>query len=101
MNGSTWQLVWFSVRMALGSLALVLPVGTTLAWLLARKEWRGQGRGGKPVSLSRGFWPASTAFHMSLPTLRVTWLLDGSLLHRSCGIDPPYYRGECFECWWC
>lgn len=42
MNSATWQLVWFSIRMALASLVLVLPVGLTLAWLLARKKWRGK-----------------------------------------------------------
>ncbi|HZI33093.1 MAG TPA: molybdate ABC transporter permease subunit, partial [Candidatus Binatia bacterium] len=42
MSAADWQLVWFSVRMALASLALVLPAGLALAWLLARKEWRGK-----------------------------------------------------------
>lgn len=42
MNTADWQLVWFSVRMALASLVLVLPLGLALAWLLARKEWRGK-----------------------------------------------------------
>lgn len=42
MTSSDWQLVWFSVRMALASLVLILPAGLALAWLLARKEWPGK-----------------------------------------------------------
>jgi molybdate transport system permease protein len=42
MSGADWQLVGFSLRMALASLLLVLPVGLALAWWLARKEWRGK-----------------------------------------------------------
>ena len=42
MNGAEWQLVGFSLRMALASLLLVLPVGLALAWWLARKNWHGK-----------------------------------------------------------
>jgi len=42
MSGVEWQLVGFSLRMALASLLLILPVGLALAWWLARKEWRGK-----------------------------------------------------------
>jgi molybdate transport system permease protein len=42
MSGAEWQLVGFSLRMALASLLLVLPVGLALAWWLARKHWRGK-----------------------------------------------------------
>jgi len=42
MTGADWQLVGFSLRMALASLALVLPVGLALAWWLARKARRGK-----------------------------------------------------------
>ena len=42
MSGAEWQLVGFSLRMALASLLLILPVGMTLAWWLARKHWRGK-----------------------------------------------------------
>lgn len=42
MSVEDWQLIWFSARMALTSLVLVLPVGLALAWLLARKTWRGK-----------------------------------------------------------
>ena len=42
MSGAEWQLVGFSLRMALASLLLILPVGLALAWWLARKNWRGK-----------------------------------------------------------
>jgi len=42
MTSGDWQIVWFSARMALGSTLLILPVGVTLAWLLARRRWPGK-----------------------------------------------------------
>ena len=42
MSSAEWQLVGFSLRMALLSLALILPPGLALAWCLARKDWRGK-----------------------------------------------------------
>jgi len=42
MSGAEWQLVGFSLRMALASLLLILPPGLALAWWLARKDWRGK-----------------------------------------------------------
>jgi molybdate transport system permease protein len=37
-----WRIVAFSVRTAAFALLLILPPGLLLAWLLARKEWRGK-----------------------------------------------------------
>ena len=42
MSGTEWQLVGFSLRMALSSLLLILPTGLALAWWLARKNWPGK-----------------------------------------------------------
>jgi len=42
MTGEDWQLLALSLEMALGSLALVWPIGLALGWLLARKEWHGK-----------------------------------------------------------
>ncbi len=42
MSGADWQLVGFSLRMALASLLLILPIGLALAWWLAHKDWRGK-----------------------------------------------------------
>jgi molybdate transport system permease protein len=42
MTGDDWQLMSFSARMAAASTLLILPPGVALAWLLARKNWRGK-----------------------------------------------------------
>jgi molybdate transport system permease protein len=42
MSSEEWQVVGFSMRMALLSTGLLLPPGLLLAWLLARKQWRGK-----------------------------------------------------------
>lgn len=42
MTGAEWQLIWFSARMALASLVLVVPLGLALAWWLAKFKWRGK-----------------------------------------------------------
>ena len=42
MSGAEWQLIGFSLRMALASLLLVLPPGLALAWWLAKYNWRGK-----------------------------------------------------------
>jgi molybdate transport system permease protein len=42
MTGDDWQLMSFSARMAAASTLLILAPGVALAWLLARKSWRGK-----------------------------------------------------------
>jgi len=42
MIGDDWQLVAFSVRMAVCSTLLILPFGVALAWLMARRRWPGK-----------------------------------------------------------
>ena len=42
MTREEWQFVGFTVRMALLSTALVLPVGLAIAWCLARPRWPGK-----------------------------------------------------------
>ncbi|MEI8288253.1 MAG: molybdate ABC transporter permease subunit [Verrucomicrobiota bacterium] len=42
MSSADWQLVGFSLQMALASLLLILPVGLALAWWLARNRWPGK-----------------------------------------------------------
>jgi len=42
MTHAEWQLIGFSLRMALASLLLVLPPGLALAWWLAKFNWRGK-----------------------------------------------------------
>ena len=42
MNAGHWQVIWFTVQMALLSTLVMIPPGLALAWLLAR--WRGRAR---------------------------------------------------------
>jgi molybdate transport system permease protein len=37
-----WQAIWLTVWTAAVALVLILPPGMALAWLLARKQWRGK-----------------------------------------------------------
>lgn len=42
MSGTVWQVVGFTAAMAFLSTLLILPAGLALAWVLARKRWRGK-----------------------------------------------------------
>lgn len=42
MSAETWQITWFTAGVAALSTLLILPVGVPLAWLLARRDWRGK-----------------------------------------------------------
>ncbi|MGI8605109.1 MAG: molybdate ABC transporter permease subunit [Verrucomicrobiales bacterium] len=42
MNAEDWELVTFTAGVAALSTALIVPPGLVLAWLLARKDWRGK-----------------------------------------------------------
>ena len=42
MTAADWQIVVFTVEMAVLSTALILPPGLALAWCLARLRWRGK-----------------------------------------------------------
>ena len=42
MSAEEWQIVWFTAGMAVASTAAILPFGVGLAWVLARRQWRGK-----------------------------------------------------------
>lgn len=42
MDSEQWQIVVFTFGMALLATLVILPFGVALAWLLARKSWRGK-----------------------------------------------------------
>jgi molybdate transport system permease protein len=42
LAGDDWAAVWLSVRVSLAAVALSLPFGVALGWVLARREFRGQ-----------------------------------------------------------
>jgi len=42
MTAESWQIVWFTAWVSALSTLAILPFGLGLAWLLARREWRGK-----------------------------------------------------------
>lgn len=42
MTGEEWRLIGFTAAMAAVSTLLILPLGLALAWVLARRQWRGK-----------------------------------------------------------
>ena len=42
MSDDAWQITGFTLGVALLSTLVILPFGIALAWLLARREWRGK-----------------------------------------------------------
>jgi molybdate transport system permease protein len=85
MSGAEWQLVSFSLRMALASLLLVVPPGLALAWWLARKEWPGKALVETLVSLPLVLPPVVTGL-LLLQLFGRRGLL-GNWLHRTFDYD--------------
>ncbi len=42
MRAEEWQFISFTLRMAVAATLVILPPGLGLAWLLARRQWRGK-----------------------------------------------------------
>jgi molybdate transport system permease protein len=42
VSGEEWQILSFTIRVAALAAILILPPGLAVAWLLARKQWRGK-----------------------------------------------------------
>ena len=42
MSSEIWPVTWFTTWVAVLSTAIILPPGVALAWLLARRSWRGK-----------------------------------------------------------
>jgi molybdate transport system permease protein len=42
MSPEVWQITWFTLGVAALSTAMIFPFGVALAWLLARRAWRGK-----------------------------------------------------------
>ena len=84
MNAADWQIVGFTLRMALVGLALVLPPGLALAWWLAKRNCPGKSLVETLVTLPLVLPPVVTGLV----------LLDffgrhgmGGWLHRTLGLD--------------
>ena len=88
MSDAEWQLVGFSLRMALASLLLVLPSGLALAWWLARKNRRGKALVETLVTLPLVLPPVVTG--LVLLELFGRRGLAGGWLHRAFGLDVAF-----------
>ena len=42
MSAEEWQIVWFTTWVSAVSTLVILPFGLAVAWLLARRQWRGK-----------------------------------------------------------
>ena len=42
MTADAWQIVWFTAWVSALGVALILPPGLAMAWLLARHDWPGK-----------------------------------------------------------
>ncbi|HTL57992.1 MAG TPA: molybdate ABC transporter permease subunit [Candidatus Limnocylindrales bacterium] len=85
MSSESWQIVWFTAWVSALSTLLILPFGLGLAWLLARREWRGKSVVETAISLPLVLPPVATG----LILLRVLGRrgLIGGFLHNTLGLD--------------
>ena len=85
MSAADWQLIWFTAWVSALSVILILPPGLALAWLLARKQWRGKSLVETFVSLPLVLPPVATG--LILLKLFGRRGPIGGFLHDSFGID--------------
>jgi len=60
MSAEQWQILWFTVGVSTLSTVLILPFGVLLAWLMARRMWRGKSIVETAVSLPLVMPPVAT-----------------------------------------
>lgn len=60
MNAEDWQAVWLTTWTAVVAVALILPPAMGMAWLLARREWRGKSLVETAVALPLVLPPVAT-----------------------------------------
>ena len=78
-------IVWFTVRVAALAVLLILPPGLAIAWLLARRRWRGKSLVETLVALPLVMPPVATG--LLLLKLLGRRGMVGRLLHDTLGID--------------
>ncbi len=88
MSADDWQLIWFTAWVSALSVILILPPGLALAWLLARKQWRGKSLVETIVSLPLVLPPVATG--LILLKLFGRRGPIGGFLHASFGIDVAF-----------
>ncbi|HUJ10841.1 MAG TPA: molybdate ABC transporter permease subunit [Verrucomicrobiae bacterium] len=92
MSAEELQIVWFTLRVAALSTVLILPFGIVVAWLLARRDWRGKSVVETLVALPLVLPPVATGF-LLLKFLGRRGPL-GSFLHQYFDLDIVFtWRG--------
>lgn len=81
----SWQIVWFTAWVAAASTLLILPFGLSVAWLLARRSWRGKSVIETIVSLPLVLPPVATG--LILLRLLGRRGLIGSFAYKSLGVN--------------
>jgi molybdate transport system permease protein len=88
MSADDWQLIWFTAWASALAVFLIVPPGLFLAWLLARKQWRGKSIAETFVSLPLVLPPVATG----LILLKIFGRRGpvGSLFHETLGMDVAF-----------
>ena len=60
MSATEWQVVWFTAWVSALSTLVILPPGLGMAWLLARRQWRGKSLVETVISLPLVMPPVAT-----------------------------------------
>ena len=60
MTAEEWQIVWFTTWVSALSTVMILPFGLGVAWLLARRQWRGKSLVETLISLPLVMPPVAT-----------------------------------------
>lgn len=92
MNAEAWQIIWFTAWVSFLSVLLILPFGLWIAWLLARRTWRGKTFVETFISLPLVMPPVATGLLLLELFGRHGWV--GGFLHRHLGMDVVFtWRG--------
>ena len=85
MTDADWQTLWFTTWISALSVIVILPPGVAVAWVLARKEWRGKSMIETFVALPLVLPPVATG--LLLLKLLGRRGLVGGWLHDTFGIE--------------
>ena len=84
LSAAEWNAVALSVRVALAAVALTLPFGIAVGWLLARREFRGKWLVETLVNLTLVLPPVVTGYLLLRTFGRQSWL--GAWLEQALGV---------------
>jgi molybdate transport system permease protein len=85
MTAEMWQIVFFTIKVSALSTLLIFPFGIGLAWLLARRVWKGKTIVETVAMLPLFIPPVATGLLLLMLFGRNGAL--GSIIHRGLGID--------------